>query len=614
MERVVGLSVGDGANIANTYDSVARLTGTYLHDSGGSLLDQYAYGYNLAGQRTNVVRTAGDHVQYAYDNIGELTTANGFELSGASRLQEQLGYAYDAAGNLNLRTNNALVQNFNVNRLNELTNIIRSGTFTVAGTTSSGATNVTVNTSNAVLYADHTFASTNFTLVNGTNTFTAIARDFLGNVATNIATNNLPVTNSYSYDLNGNVLTNGAKIFAYDDENELISVMVTSNWQSQFIYDGKMRRRIERDYIWNGSAWVETNEIHFIYDGNVVIQERDINNLPKVTYTRGKDLSGSLQGAGGIGGLLARSDNTQMIIGSPTAHAYYHADGNGNVTMLINSYQAIVAKYLYDPFGNTLSLSGSLAEANTYRFSSKELNDNAGLYYYLYRYYDPNLQRWPNRDPLGDEAFLQEQSRGKIRQVKQLLREQANLPSYLFVKNNPESKIDPFGLAFSSTTFNWTVPRCGADSQTAFIQVGLGGSARYNQPFVDDGKHGPGSDKPTCPPLYPNGGIGGTVSAAGDNNSFSDNAGMIFGLNDPLLNGLEFEVCRVCLKPCCGGYKIVSVGPCRVYTLPGNGGSVDLDDPGVSTHYDSPSAAFNQTVSSSYSGALNGGCITCPGH
>ncbi|MGD1089603.1 MAG: hypothetical protein ABR955_12910, partial [Verrucomicrobiota bacterium] len=52
MERVVGLSLGDGANIANTYDSVARLTGTYLHDSGGSLLDQYAYGYNLAGQRT----------------------------------------------------------------------------------------------------------------------------------------------------------------------------------------------------------------------------------------------------------------------------------------------------------------------------------------------------------------------------------------------------------------------------------------------------------------------------------------------------------------------------------------------------------------------------------
>jgi RHS repeat-associated protein len=144
--------------------------------------------------------------------------------------------------------------------------------------------------------------------------------------------------------------------------------------------------------------------VHYIYDGNVVIQERDGNNLPKVTYTRGNDLTGTLQGAGGIGGLLARSDNSQLILGSSSAHAYYHADGNGNVTALINNLQLIVAKYLYDPFGNTLSLSGPLASANTYRFSSKEWNDNAGLYYYLYRFYDPNLQRWPNRDPIGGKS------------------------------------------------------------------------------------------------------------------------------------------------------------------------------------------------------------------
>ncbi len=49
------------------------------------------------------------------------------------RLQEQFGYAYDAAGNLNRRTNNALVQTFGVNTLNELTNATRSGTLTVAG-------------------------------------------------------------------------------------------------------------------------------------------------------------------------------------------------------------------------------------------------------------------------------------------------------------------------------------------------------------------------------------------------------------------------------------------------------------------------------------------------
>jgi len=43
-----------------------------------------------------------------------------------------------------------------------------------------------------------------------------------------------------------------------------------------------------------------------IYDGFRVIQERDSNSIPTVSYTRGRDLSGRLQGAGGIGGLLAR--------------------------------------------------------------------------------------------------------------------------------------------------------------------------------------------------------------------------------------------------------------------------------------------------------------------
>ena len=38
-------------------------------------------------------------------------------------------------------------------------------------------------------------------------------------------------------------------------------------------------------------------------------------------------------------------------------------DSNGNITMLINAQQLPVAKYLYEPFGNTLSASGPLADA-----------------------------------------------------------------------------------------------------------------------------------------------------------------------------------------------------------------------------------------------------------
>jgi RHS repeat-associated protein len=169
-----------------------------------------------------------------------------------------------------------------------------------------------------------------------------------------------------------------------------------------------MPRRIEKDYTWDAgtSGWLETNEIHFVYDGNLVVQSRNANNLPQVTYTRGDDLSGSLQGAGGIGGLLARTDNSLLVspISYLPASSFYHADGNGNVTYLMYSNQTMAAQYLYDPYGNTISEIGTLADANVYRFSSKEWNANSGLYYYLYRFYDPNLQRWANRDPLGEEG------------------------------------------------------------------------------------------------------------------------------------------------------------------------------------------------------------------
>ena len=66
-----------------------------------------------------------------------------------------------------------------------------------------------------------------------------------------------------------------------------------------------MRRRIRKEYTWCSSTWTLTNEVRYVYDGNLVVQERDANNLCQVTYTRGKDLSGELEGAGGIGGLLA---------------------------------------------------------------------------------------------------------------------------------------------------------------------------------------------------------------------------------------------------------------------------------------------------------------------
>ena len=372
-------------------------------------------------------------------------------------------YGFDPAGNLAYRTNNALVENFQVNSLNELTTNTNGGTLTVMGTTTSATvTNVTVNTSNALFYGDGTFAATNMPL---TTTYTAVAQEGtnsggFGRKATNTVNVSLATGVTFQYDANGNLTNDGLRNFAYDDENQLIQVWVPGQWSSVFSYDGKMRRRIRQEFAWQGGAWVQTNAVYYVYDGNLVIQERDVNNLPTTTYTRGKDLSGSLEGAGGIGGLLSRT--AQSYVDAPLAgDAFYHSDGNGNVTMLINSSQSVVAKYLYDAFGNVLSASGLLANANLYRFSSKEAHLNSGLVYYLYRYYDPNLQRWPNKDPRQELGFLVESRLSKamvkpvylprVGRAKPTLFESSvtsdDVNPCVFVRNNAVNQVDSFGLA-----------------------------------------------------------------------------------------------------------------------------------------------------------------------
>jgi RHS repeat-associated protein len=131
-------------------------------------------------------------------------------------------------------------------------------------------------------------------------------------------------------------------------------------------------------------------------------------------------LSQSQQGTGGVGGLIA------AVNGSLTTHYCY--DANGNVTQVIDTADdSLAAHYEYDPFGNEVAAVGPMAGENVYRFSTKYLDAEVNLYYYGYRYYSPELGRWINRDPIGEEGGL-------------------NL--YIVIGNSPLNGIDRYGLDY----------------------------------------------------------------------------------------------------------------------------------------------------------------------
>ena len=240
------LGLPGGAYVTNLYDPVARLLGTRLKSSGGSTLDAALYGYNAGNQRTTYTNSVGTYVLYSYDAIGQL------KVGTSSTSSENRGYAYDAAWNLNYLTNNGVVGTYSVDSRNQLT--------AVPNTTESydGNGNLTQEISSP-----------------GAINYTYDDENRLSQV----------VTNANDNGSGGNSLQGAAGI------SPAIVGGTAAPWKCEFVYDGLGRLRKRLEYI---NDTLQSTTL-YVYDGMRVIQERNSANTPMVAYTRGSDLSGSLE-------------------------------------------------------------------------------------------------------------------------------------------------------------------------------------------------------------------------------------------------------------------------------------------------------------------------------
>ena len=213
---------------------------------------------------------------------------------------------------------------------------------------------------------------------------------------------------SPTYDAKGNTLSlpraNGTTHgLTWDSQDRLRTVTPSGSTAHSMVYDPLIRLVWSRrpdganpplDEIWSWSSW--TLLAREVFQSSTLVET--------YRYTWGPDLSGSLEGAGGVGGLLAieRAEGNS----STWQIRYAHSDSNGNVLALSTAS----ARYRYRPFGGTISsqdLDGSgWAVKNLHRFSTKSEIAGMGLLYYGYRFYDPQTGRWPSRDPIGERGGL----------------------------------------------------------------------------------------------------------------------------------------------------------------------------------------------------------------
>jgi len=94
----------------------------------------------------------------------------------------------------------------------------------------------------------------------------------------------------------------------------------------------------------------------------------------------------------------------------------------------------VVVSNFYDPFGT--STSKTEAVSNPWQFASGYLDANTGLYKFGERYYDPQVGRWTQKDPVA----------GSIGNVN-------STNPYVYADNLPNMLVDPSGRGALSCFF-----------------------------------------------------------------------------------------------------------------------------------------------------------------
>ena len=198
---------------------------------------------------------------------------------------------------------------------------------------------------------------------------------------------------SLTYDTDGNTTADDRFAYFWNGESRMVCA---SNDEVVVSYAYDYRGRMVRKIISHGGT--EAYVIAYIWDNWSIIREivREGDSATVTDNVWGLDIGSTLQGAGGVGGLLAVFRDSTVFL--PTY------DANGNITEYISTKGAVAVHYAYSPFGEQLIASSPVADAFTHQFSTKPWCCVTALAEYQLRKYRPALGRWTSRDPIEEDG------------------------------------------------------------------------------------------------------------------------------------------------------------------------------------------------------------------
>ena len=435
INRLTKITYPDHSTVTYIYDKDSnRLqmidpssTTTYTYDPRGRLLSEsrkingqtytLSYQYDSASRLIKLTYPDGYILNYAYDALNRIITVGNIATLRYRKNNQlatvgygngvQTAYSYDRLGRTTrIRTWNNTMTLLDLNYAYD-----------------SNGNPTSVNSGQETYTYDDLNRLTNATGPFGTLSY---SYDQVGNRLSAIVNG---TTTNYSYGSYNKLLSSGSTNYSYDyNGNTITKTTGSTSWSYAYDYENRLKQ-----VKLNGQSVLQS-----IYDGNGRRIETVTSNTTIYHYQAGSwDPSYMKNLASGLVTDIIFAGAFRLGKVQDGVKYYYHLDRLGSVQLVTKSakVQTFITKYL--PYGSPYATSG----AETFQYTGKMLDSSTGLYYYGYRYYDPQSGRFMTPD-IGQPQYQNPQS----------------INRYSYALNNPMVYTDPNGAMLA-----WYEAWCSGD-------------------------------------------------------------------------------------------------------------------------------------------------------